>query len=308
MEQLLEELLETSRPYVENGKLAAYIPELLKADPNALGVYVMRTDGKCSWAGDCTQHFTIQSVVKPILLLLALMDNGVEAVRSRVGVEATGKPFDAINAINTNEKALYSEHLNPMVNMGAILLCTMIHGETYEEKFARLLDLTRTLADNPDIVVDESVYRSEKATGSKNRALAYLLKTYGMIEGDVEEVLDCYFRACSIQVTCKDLARIGAVLANRGRAPGSDDRIFPAQFAQYVNAILLTCGMYDGSGDFAVRVGIPAKSGVGGGIMAVAPTRMGIGIFGPALDKNGNSIAGIRLLEEFSHRMYLSIF
>ena len=149
---------------------------------------------------------------------------------------------------------------------------------------------------------------SEKATGSKNRALAYLLKTYGMIEGDVEEVLDCYFRACSIQVSCRDLARIGAVLANRGRAPGSDERLFPARFAQYVNAILLTCGMYDGSGDFAVRVGIPAKSGVGGGIMAAVPTRMGIGIFGPSLDKNGNSVAGIRLLEEFSHRMYLSIF
>ena len=292
MEQLLEELLEASQPFTKNGKLADYIPELLKADPNALGIYVMRPDGKRSWAGDCSQKFTIQSVVKPILLLLALMDNGIEAVRSQVGVEATGKPFDAINAINTNEKALYSEHLNPMVNMGAILMCTLIRGDTYEEKFNRLLELTRKLADNPDIVVDEAVYQSEKATGSKNRALAYLL----------------YFRACSIQVTCKDLARIGAVLANRGRAPGSDERLFPAKFAQYVNAILLTCGMYDGSGDFAVRVGIPAKSGVGGGIMAVVPTRMGIGIFGPALDKNGNSVAGIRLLEEFSHRMYLSIF
>ena len=308
MEQLLEELLEASQLFTKDGKLADYIPELLKADPSALGIYVMRPDGKRSWAGDCSQKFTIQSVVKPILLLLALMDNGIEVVRSHVGVEATGKPFDAINAINTNEKALYSEHLNPMVNMGAILMCTLIHGDTYAEKFQRLLELTRKLADNPDIVVDEAVYRSEKATGSKNRALAYLLKTYGMLEGDVEEVLDCYFRACSIQVTCKDLARIGAVLANRGRAPGSDERLFPAKFAQYVNAILLTCGMYDGSGDFAVRVGIPAKSGVGGGIMAVVPTRMGIGIFGPALDKNGNSLAGIRLLEEFSHRMYLSIF
>ncbi len=308
MEQLLEELLDSSKPFTKNGKLADYIPELLKADPDSLGVFVMRTDGKGSWAGDSRKKFTIQSVVKPILLLQALMDNGIDAVRAKVGVEATGKPFDAINMPNGDAPTLDCDHLNPMVNMGAILMCTLIHGDTYTEKFERLLDLTRRLADDPDITVDEAVYRSEKSHGSKNRALAYLLKTYGLLEGDVEEVLDCYFRACSIQVSCKDLARIGAVLANRGRAPGSDERIFPAKFAQYVNAILLTCGMYDGSGDFAVRVGLPAKSGVGGGIMAVAPTRMGIGIFSPALDAKGNSVAGIHLLEEFSHRMFLSIF
>ncbi len=308
MEQLLEELLDSCKTYTKDGKLADYIPELLKADPNALGVFVMRTDGKGTWAGDSRQLFTIQSVVKPILLLQALMDNGIEAVRAKVGVEATGKPFDAINMLSGGEQILDSAHLNPMVNMGAILMCTLIHGDTYQEKFDRLLNLTHRLADNPDITVDEAVYRSEKTHGSKNRALAYLLKTHGLLEGDVEEVLDCYFRACSIRVNCKDLARIGAVLANRGRAPGSDERLFPGVFARYVNAILLTCGMYDGSGDFAVRVGLPAKSGVGGGIMAVAPTRMGIGIYSPALDAKGNSVAGIHLLEEFSHRMFLSIF
>lgn len=305
MEQLLEELLAASRPYTKEGRLADYIPELSKADPNALGIYVVSSDGKHSWAGSYNQPFTIQSIVKPILLLLALMDNGIDAVRARVGVEAAGKPFDAIN---TSEQALDSEHLNPMVNMGAIVMCTLIRGETYQERFARLLDLTRKLADNPDITVDEAVYRSEKSHGSKNRALAYLLKTYGFLQDDVEEVLDCYFRACSIRVDCRDLAHIAAVLANRGRAPGSDERIFPARFAQYVNAILLTCGMYDGSGEFAIRVGLPAKSGVGGGIMAAVPTRMGIGIFSPALDRKGNSVAGIHLLEQLSQRMYLSIF
>ena len=305
MEQLLEELLAASRPYTKEGRLADYIPELSKADPNALGIYVVSSDGKHSWAGSYNQPFTIQSIVKPILLLLALMDNGIDAVRARVGVEAKGKPFDAIN---TSEQALDSEHLNPMVNMGAIVMCTLIRGETYQERFARLLDLTRKLADNPDITVDEAVYRSEKSHGSKNRALAYLLKTYGFLQDDVEEVLDCYFRACSIRVDCRNLAHIAAVLANRGRAPGSDERIFPARFAQYVNAILLTCGMYDGSGEFAIRVGLPAKSGVGGGIMAAVPTRMGIGIFSPALDRKGNSVAGIHLLEQLSQRMYLSIF
>ena len=152
-------------------------------------------------------------MVKPILLLQALLDNGVEAVQSRVGVEATGKPFDAINA---GEQALDSGHINPMVNMGAIVMCTLIRGDSYEERFQRLLELTGRLA-GEELHIDEAVYRSEKSHGSKNRALAYLLKANGLLEGDVEEVLDCYFRACSIQVDCRALAHIGAVLANRVR-------------------------------------------------------------------------------------------
>lgn len=195
-----------------------------------------------------------------------------------------------------------------MVNMGAIVMCSLIKGDTYEERFQRLLTLTGKLAGEEEIGVDEAVYLSEKAHGSRNRALAYLLKSYGLLEGDVEEVLDCYFRACSIRVSCKALAHIGAVLANRGRIPLTNERIFPSALARYVNAILMTCGMYDGSGEFAVRVGVPAKSGVAGGIMAVAPTRMGIGIYSPALDEKGNSLAGIRLLEKLSQELYLSIF
>ena len=195
-----------------------------------------------------------------------------------------------------------------MVNMGAIAMCTLIKGSSYQERFERLLELTRTLAGNPEIGVDQSVYQSEKRTGNKNRALAFLLKTYGMIQDDVEDVLDCYFKACSISVNSKDLANIGFVLASRGKHPQSDRRLFPSQYAHYVNAILMTCGMYDGSGEFAVKVGVPAKSGVGGGIMAVVPTRMGIGIFSPGLDAKGNSLAGIQVLQRLSERMYLSIF
>ena len=305
MEELLERLLEQCRAFTSWGQAADYIPELAKSDPASLGIYVIGSEGKHSWAGDCHQPFTIQSVVKPILLLQALLDNGVEAVQSRVGVEATGKPFDAINA---SDQSLDSGHINPMVNMGAIVMCTLIRGATYEERFQRLLELTRKLAGDESIGVDEAVYRSEKSHGSKNRALAYLLKSYGLLEDDVEEVLDCYFRACSIQVDCRALAHIGAVLSNRGRLPVSNQRIFPSALARYVNAILMTCGMYDGSGEFAMRVGVPAKSGVGGGIMAVVPTRMGIGIYSPALDSKGNSMAGIHLLERLSKELYLSIF
>ena len=305
MEQLLENLLEECRPYAQQGHVATYIPELSKGNPDHLGVYVLRSDGHHFQAGDWTEHFTIQSVVKPILLLLALMDNGEEHVRSRVGVEATGKPFDAINV---TDQALLSEHLNPMVNMGAIAMCTLIHGASYEEKFQRLLELTRVLTCNPDIQLDQAVYLSEKRTGNKNRAMAFLLKVYGFLEGDVEDVLDLYFKACSLSVTCQDLATMGAVLAGHGKLPHSDQRVFPSRYATYVNAILMTCGMYDGSGDFAIHVGVPAKSGVGGGIMAVVPTQMGIGIFSPGLDQKGNSLAGIQLLERLSNHMYLSIF
>ena len=304
MEDLLEELLAECRPYTQQGALANYIPELAKGNINDLGIYVQRSDGRHYQVGDYKKRFTIQSVVKPILLLLALLDNGEEFVRSRIGVEATGKPFDAINV---TDQSLLSEHLNPMVNMGAIAMCSLIKGASYEERFQRLLDLTRTLAGDPNICLDEAVYQSEKRTGNKNRALAFLLKSYGLLQDDVEEVLDCYFKACSISVNSKDLAQVGYVLANRGKLPQTDERIFPSRYAHYVNAILMTCGMYDGSGDFAVRVGVPAKSGVGGGIMAVVPTRMGIGIFSPGLDDKGNSLAGIQLLERLSRRMSLRI-
>ena len=305
MDELLEELLEECRPYTKMGHVATYIPELAKRNPDKIGIYVLNSNGQHSQAGDYKKKFTIQSIVKPILLLQALMDNGEEYVRSRVGVEATGKPFDAINFTDEN---LFSKHINPMVNMGAIAMCSLIKGDTYEEKFERLLALTRRLANNPNIEVDEDVYRSEKATGNKNRALAYLLKSYNLLEDDVDGVLDCYFRACSIKVDCRDLANIAFVLANRGKDINTEERLFPRRYATYVNAIMTTCGMYDGSGEFALNVGVPAKSGVGGGIMAVVPTDMGIGIFAPALDSKGNSVAGIQLLERLSKRLYLSIF
>lgn len=307
MEELLQQILQECRPYTGQGALASYIPELARQDPDRLGIAVFHKDGTLVEAGDSRRSFTIQSVMKPLSLLLALQDNGRETVRAHVGVEATGKPFDAINVA---DNALLAKHLNPMVNAGAILMCQLIGGETYDHRFQRLLDFIRRLADNDEIALDQEVYHSEKATGSKNRALAYLLKAHGLIRGDVEELLDCYFRACSIRVTCRDLSRIAMVLASHGRScPGAGGApLFPEEYGRFVNAILTTCGMYDGSGDFAVRVGVPAKSGVGGGILAVAPGRLGIGIFGPALDERGNSVAGTALLEELSARLGLSIF
>ena len=188
MEELLQQILQECRPYTEQGALASYIPELARQDPDRLGIAVFDRDGNMVEAGDSRRSFTIQSVMKPLLLLLALQDNGRETVRAHVGVEATGKPFDAINVA---DNALLAKHLNPMVNAGAILMCQLVGGETYDQRFARLLGFIRRLAANEKIDLDEEVYHSEKATGSKNRALAYLLKAHGLIHGDVEELLDC---------------------------------------------------------------------------------------------------------------------
>jgi len=305
MNGLLEEIVSGCFKYTKEGAVANYIPELAKANPDMLGICAVTADGKISCAGDYQKSFTMQSVVKPVILLLALMDKGEERVRQLVGEEATGKPFDAFNY---SDRALSREHINPMINTGAIALCTLIDGNSYEEKFSRLLELTRRMAQNPELTVDEGVYLSEKATGNKNRALVYMLKAYGMIDDDAEAVLDCYFRACSIKVSAVDLAKIAFVLSNGGVDTSSGERIFSKEYARYVNAVLMTCGMYDGSGEFALKVGVPAKSGVGGGIMAVVPGRMGIGIYSPALDPKGNSIAGIKALEKLSENLELSIF
>ena len=305
MNELLEKILAECAEYIPLGHVATYIPELANRNPDKLGICICLEDGNEYVAGDWEERFTMQSVVKPLILLQALMDSGADAVRALVGVEATGKPFDAFNY---SDQALTGAHINPMINTGAIALCTLIHGDTYEEKFRRLLELTRLLTEDPQLGVDEAVYQSEKLTGNKNRALAYMLKAYGMISDPVEDILDFYFRACSISVNCRDLAKIAHVFANHGVHPETMEPLFPQEFAKYVNATLATCGMYDGSGEFALTVGFPAKSGVGGGILGVVPRRMGIGVFAPALDKHGNSVAGVQLLSGLSQALDLSIY
>ena len=304
MNTLLSRIVRDCAPHTARGHVATYIPELAKVAPDKLGIYISSPDGDYS-AGDCAAPFTMQSVVKPLILLLALMDSGIDTVRALVGVEATGKPFDTFNY---SDQALTGAHINPMINTGAIALCTLIRGRDYGERFDRLLELVRTLADNPNLEVDQAVFRSEQLTGNKNRALAYLLTAYGMISDPVNEILDCYFKACSITVTCRDLAKIAHIFALRGIHPATGERLFPAQYAKYVTATMATCGMYDGSGEFALEVGFPAKSGVGGGILGVIPRSMGIGVYAPALDKHGNSVAGVQALAQLSRELDLSIY
>jgi glutaminase len=195
-----------------------------------------------------------------------------------------------------------------MINAGAIVTTSLIYGETEDRKLERILNFIRKATNNEDININQEIYESEKETGDRNRSLAYFMKSNGILEGNVEEILDLYFKQCSIEATAKDLARFGAVIANDGITPWSNEVLMSREVCRIVKTIMVTCGMYDASGEFAVQVGIPAKSGVGGGILATVPRRYGIGIYGPALDKKGNSIGGIRVLKELSEELQLSIF
>ncbi|SHJ69477.1 L-glutaminase [Hathewaya proteolytica DSM 3090] len=305
MQRILDDIINDSRKWTEVGEVASYIPELSKADKEALGICVSTLNGEEYFSGDFNTKFTIQSISKVVTLMLAILDNGKDYVFSKVDMEPTEASFNSITNLEVHD---HNKPLNPMINAGAICVVSLIEGKTAEEKFNRIINFTRKLTGNPDININEEVYRSEKSTGNRNRALAYYMKSTGVMEGDVEEVLDVYFRQCSMEVTCKDIARIGATLANDGVMPWNNERIISRTVARIIKTIMVTCGMYDASGDFAVHIGIPAKSGVGGGIFAAVPRRMGIGVVGPALDPKGNSIGGLKVLEALSKELDLSIF
>ncbi|MDQ0340327.1 glutaminase [Caldalkalibacillus uzonensis] len=304
LEHELKELVEKHRPDGQTGEVANYIPALSKANPKHMAASLCLLTGEQVQAGDVDERFTLQSMSKVITLAMALMECGEACVFEKVGMEPTGDPFNSIMKLEIMRP---NKPLNPMINAGAIAVTSLLPG-TVEEKVERILSFVRRLAGNTAIGFNEAVYRSEQETADLNRALAYFMKQYDVLEGDVEEVLDIYFKQCAIEVNCQDVARIGAVFANRGRDPETGEAIMPEQIAKICKTFMVTCGMYNASGEFAIRVGIPAKSGVSGGIMGAVPHCMGIGIYSPALDDKGNSVAGVRLLESLSATWGLSIF
>ena len=275
----LQDAVDYGRCFIKLGSPASYIPELARVNKYQLGACIVNLDGTVMECGDTRTRFTIQSISKLASLILAISDKGSDYLfHDKVGVEPTGDPFNSIVKLETKTKPF-----NPFINAGAITVADCIEGNSSEEKFERFLSFVRKLCGDEEISLNEAVYLSEKATGDRNRALAYYLKASGILEGNVEECLDFYFKMCSVNVTAVDIAQMSAVLANHGACPVTQEELIPKESAKEVRALMLTCGMYDGSGEFAMTVGFPAKSGVGGGILAVADKKMGIGIFGPTV-------------------------
>lgn len=301
----LRDLVLEAKSCTHMGKVADYIPALGKADPNDLSIAIHYPDGTCLSAGDIKRKFTLQSISKVISLALVLMDHGPDYVFEYVGMEPTGDPFNSIAKLET---MIPAKPLNPMINAGALVVTHMIKGKTIDERFRRLLTFVQEMTKDPSIYYCEEVARSEFETAHLNRALVYFLKQHSIIKEDVEQLLELYTKQCAIEMNSLDLARVGAVFAMDGKDPQSGKQMMPANIARICKTFMVTCGMYNASGEFAIKIGIPAKSGVSGGIMGSAPGRFGIGIFGPALDNKGNSIAGSKLLELLSKKYGLSMF
>ena len=297
LEQLHEQLLG-----ITDGEVASYIPELTSADPAWLGLAVVTVDGQVYQAGDSRQPFTIQSISKAITYGLALEDRGLEHVVSRVGVEPSG---DAFNSISLEPAT--GRPVNPMINAGAIATTGMVDGKPGNDRMSRMLETFSRYTGHP-MNIDEKVYRSESETGHRNRAIAHLLYGHGILDREPEEILDLYFRQCAILVTARDLAMIGGCLANNGVNPVTGVVALKSRYTEKVLSVMSTCGMYDYSGAWIFEVGMPAKSGVGGGIMAVLPGQFGLGVFSPALDKKGNSVRGIEACKRLSNDYSLHLF
>lgn len=304
MQELLNKLVKKNMVLTKDGRVADYIPELDKAKKDALGVCILDNEGNRYTAGDCEIKFTVQSISKLVTLMLAILDNGEEFVFSKVGMEPSGDPFNSIRKLETSSK---KKPYNPMINAGAIAVAAMIKGKDAREKFQRVLEFFKKITEDETLDVNYKIYCGESETGNKNRAMGYFLKNDGIIEGNVEDALEVYFKQCSIEVTAHTLAKLGLFLANNG-CTSTGEQILTPRISTIIKTLMITCGTYDMSGEVAVRVGIPCKSGVGGGIVAVSPGKLGIGVYGPSLDAKGNSIGGIHLLEDLSRELKLSIF
>ena len=303
LDTLLEDIAREMRTAPDRGRVADYIPSLGAVDPGRFGIALCTAEGAVHVAGDADVAFSIQSISKVFALTLALGKSG-DALWKRVGREPSGSAFNSI--VQLEHEAGIPR--NPFINAGA-LVCTDVHlaGHSPREAIGEILRFVRALADDDDIVVDDAVARSEQDHGHRNAALANYLRSFGNLSQPVEAVLGTYFHQCAIAMSCRQLALAGRFLMLGGRSP-TIGRIVTAQRARRINAIMLTCGHYDASGDFAFRVGLPGKSGVGGGILAVAPGRGSIAVWSPGLNAQGNSQLGTLALERLSAALGWSVF
>jgi glutaminase len=304
LESVVKEIAEEMRQRPDRGEVATYIPELARADPNAFGLAVVDAHDNVVCGGDADIPFSIQSVSKVFTLTLALGMVG-DRLWNRVGREPSGSAFNSIVQLERE----HGVPRNPFINAGAIAVTDVIlSGHQPREALGEILRFMQFLADDTSITIDKAVAASENRTGFRNRALANYMKSFGVIENPVDFTLGVYFHHCAIAMSCRQLAMAGRFLAYRGRNPSTGHLVVQPDRARRINAIMLTCGHYDGSGEFAYHVGLPGKSGVGGGILAIAPGKASIAVWSPGLDATGNSHLGRIALEELTKRMGWSIF
>jgi len=287
---------------LDTGAVADYIPELGTANPDWFGITIVTVDGHVYQAGDTNQPFTIQSISKPIVYGLALEDSGIENVLNKVGVEPSGDAFNSISLDPTSGRPF-----NPMINTGAVATTGLVDGNSQQEKLERILSVFSRYVGHP-LKIDEAVYISERDTGHRNRAISHLLRNFDIVDGNPEDTLDLYFKQCSISVTCRDLALMAGCLANGGINPITGVIALDKRYVGKVLSVMTSCGMYDYAGGWIYDVGLPAKSGVAGGIMAVLPGQLGIGVFSPPLDFKGNSVRGVHVCRELSGDFSLHMF
>lgn len=304
LQHVVDEIADEMRRRTDRGTVATYIPELARVDAKAFGLVVIDAAGHVAAGGDCDQPFSIQSVSKVFTLTLALGKVG-DRLWQRVGREPSGSPFNSIVQLEFER----GKPRNPFINAGAIAVTDVIlSGHQPRVALGEILRFIRQLADDPSISIDETVAASEQRTGFRNFALANYMKSFGVLENPVDLTLGVYFHQCAIAMSCRQLAAAGRFLALSGRDPSTDMQVVKPERARRINAIMLTCGHYDGSGEFAYRVGLPGKSGVGGGILAIAPGKGSIAVWSPGLDAAGNSHLGTIALEALSRRLGWSVF
>nr|WP_292986003.1 glutaminase B [Pantoea sp.] len=299
---LLQEILDQVRPLVRQGNVANYIPALADVAADNLAIAVCLRDGTLFQAGDAETRFSIQSISKALSLTVALTRYEDSEIWQRVGKEPSGQPFNSLVQLELEQ----GKPRNPFINAGALVICDLLETRLTAPR-QRMLEIVRQLSQQPDINYDRHVARSEFEHSARNAAIAWLMKSFGNFDNDVTSVMQTYFHYCSLSMNCVELARTFIYLANQGKTLDGSQMITPRQ-ARQINALMITSGMYDGAGEFAWRVGMPAKSGVGGGIIAIIPGEMSIAVWSPGLDSAGNSLAGTAVLELLTDKLGRSIF
>lgn len=287
----------------QDGQLAGYIPELAKVNPKLFSASIVSVTGETFSVGDSGQTFSLQSTSKPIVYSLALRELGADFVHTKVGVEPTGEAFNSI--IELEEKS--HRPFNPMINSGAIATTSILPGTNYQQKLDLITNYFSDLAGRK-LSIDQAIFESERTTAHRNRAIAHLMKHFDVMTADIEETLDLYFNQCSVLVTTEDLARIACTFAHQGVHPVSKSPIISKDHTAKTLSLMFTCGMYDTAGEWAYRVGLPAKSGVSGAILVVVPGQFGLAVYSPKVDQHGHSVRGRLLIENVVSELNLSIF